>query len=282
MTKNGSKDNQENQDNNENNRNSQGQFAKGESGNPNPQWLNFGSGHKLVFNTDTDENNRNPQGQFAKGESGNPAGRPAGSRNKGTLFVEAMREGEGEAITRQIIESALAGNPFAQRIVMERMYPAPKERLINLPLPDIQTVEDARAALVLIFMAVGEGKITPGEGVKLAAIVASIKGTIPAQGKDDGLVIWEEFLALRRKIEAEEKALADAQISSETCGTSACISPVLTGATPGESTMSTPASNGEPVAIVHTAPYPAKLQSRFPRKDRARKKNGSARRGKKR
>src|SRR6267378_2403412 len=41
---------------------------------------------------------------FAPGQSGNPAGRPVGSRNKATLAIDALLDGEGEALTRKAIE----------------------------------------------------------------------------------------------------------------------------------------------------------------------------------
>jgi hypothetical protein len=47
-------------------------------------------------------------GTFQKGQSGNPSGRPAGSRNKATLALDALLDGEGEAITRKAIELAKA------------------------------------------------------------------------------------------------------------------------------------------------------------------------------
>jgi hypothetical protein len=44
-------------------------------------------------------------GHFPKGTSGNPQGRPLGARNKATLAIEALLEGEAEAITRKAIGS---------------------------------------------------------------------------------------------------------------------------------------------------------------------------------
>jgi hypothetical protein len=38
---------------------------------------------------------------FKPGHSGNPNGRPKGVRNKTTLAVEALLDGEAEAITRK-------------------------------------------------------------------------------------------------------------------------------------------------------------------------------------
>jgi hypothetical protein len=55
---------------------------------------------------------------FKPGQSGNPSGRPHGSRNKATLALEALLDGEGEAITRK----ALEGDTAALRLCLERIY----------------------------------------------------------------------------------------------------------------------------------------------------------------
>jgi hypothetical protein len=51
----------------------------------------------------------------------------------------------------------------------------------------------------------------------------------------------------------EMSAVADSPIPAETCGTSTCSSPVLTGTTPDESTPATRPHNGEPVGVVRRA-----------------------------
>ena len=50
------------------------------------------------------KNGRKTDGKFA---SGNP-GRPKGSRHKTTLAIQALLDGEGEALTRKAVEMALA------------------------------------------------------------------------------------------------------------------------------------------------------------------------------
>jgi hypothetical protein len=78
------------------------------------------------------EDKRTPGGQFSKGQSGNPPGRPAGSRNKATLAMYDLMDGESDAITRKLIEVALQGNSQALRLCLERAYPPRKERLIAI------------------------------------------------------------------------------------------------------------------------------------------------------
>ena len=57
---------------------------------------------------------------FQKGQSGNPAGKPKGARNKATLAVEALLDGEAEELTRKAIELAKAGDIPALRICLDR------------------------------------------------------------------------------------------------------------------------------------------------------------------
>jgi Family of unknown function (DUF5681) len=44
---------------------------------------------------------------FPKGQSGNPAGKPKGTRHKATRAMEALLDGEADAITRKAIEMAV-------------------------------------------------------------------------------------------------------------------------------------------------------------------------------
>jgi hypothetical protein len=51
-------------------------------------------GARMLEKTDTKQGAR-----LSKGQSGNPSGRPPGARNKTTLAVEALLDGEAEVLT---------------------------------------------------------------------------------------------------------------------------------------------------------------------------------------
>jgi hypothetical protein len=125
--------------------------------------------------------NRNPNGRWGSGTSGNPAGRPPGSRNKTTLMMQELLEGEGGSLVRKAMEMALGGSTHAMRLCLERLMPPQRERLIDLPLPDVKTVQDSSTALSKILSAVGEGRITPGEGETLARILEAQKRVIEVE-----------------------------------------------------------------------------------------------------
>ncbi|MBQ0820736.1 hypothetical protein KBI52_11015 [Microvirga sp. HBU67558] len=101
---------------------------------------------------------------------GNP-GRPKGSRNKTTLALEALLDGEAEAITRKAVEMALAGDSVALRMVMDRIMPPRKDRPVMFTLPKLETAGDAVKATAALAEAVANGDITPGEAGELAKLV---------------------------------------------------------------------------------------------------------------
>ena len=68
---------------------------------------------------------------------GNP-GRPKGARHKATQAIQALLDGEGEALTRKAIELALAGDATALRLCMDRILPALRERPVVVELPPLR------------------------------------------------------------------------------------------------------------------------------------------------
>lgn len=112
-------------------------------------------------------------GRFPKGISGNPQGRPKGVRNKATVAAQALLEGESEALTRRAVELALTGDVVALRLCLDRLLPPARERALPggaVVLPPLKA-ENLAAASAAIVRAVAAGRLTPGEGQALAALL---------------------------------------------------------------------------------------------------------------
>jgi hypothetical protein len=95
----------------------------------------------------------------------------AGSRNKATLAIEALLDGEAEQITRKAIEMALAGDGPALRLCMERIAPPRKDRPIAFSLPKLTSPADAVTAASALVSAVGSGELTPSEAGELQKLI---------------------------------------------------------------------------------------------------------------
>lgn len=114
---------------------------------------------------------RGPGRPFQPGQSGNPGGRPVGSRNATTLAVEALLDGEAEAITRRAINAALAGDMTAIKLVLDRVAPARKSRPIYIDLPDVSDAHGVAQAQATVVAAVASGQIAPDEATALSGLL---------------------------------------------------------------------------------------------------------------
>lgn len=113
---------------------------------------------------------------FKKGQSGNPAGKRPGTRHKATQAVQALLDGEAEALTRKAVDLALAGDTTALRLCLERLCPPAREKPISpaLPLPNKLTAEKLPQALEIIVKAVASGDLLPGEGQTLTGMLNAL------------------------------------------------------------------------------------------------------------
>jgi hypothetical protein len=101
---------------------------------------------------------------------GNP-GRKAGSKNRVTLVLEALLQGEASELVRKGLDLGKAGNipmlKFFLGIVL------PKDRMISIELPELNAASDAVDAMAVIVKAVATGQISPNEGAQVAALVTA-------------------------------------------------------------------------------------------------------------
>jgi hypothetical protein len=105
--------------------------------------------------------------RFEKGRSSDPSGRRPGSRNKATLDAAALLAGESGALTREAVELALASDPTARRLCIERLLPPCCERTVKFTLPPIGSVSDISAAMQAVTTALARDDITPGEAATI-------------------------------------------------------------------------------------------------------------------
>jgi len=106
---------------------------------------------------------RDAFGRFLPGQSGNPAGKAPGTRNRATGLRAVLRDGEHEAMARIVVERALGGDPVAARFLVDRLFPKPRGRTIELALPDLGADIDHGVIFDAALRAMVSGEITPDE-----------------------------------------------------------------------------------------------------------------------
>jgi hypothetical protein len=112
-------------------------------------------------------------------EQGN-SGRARGSRNRVTLAIEALLEGEHDALTRKAIEMALEGDTVALRLCLDRLAPPRKDAPVSITLPAVRSAEDTVAASSAVLDAVAAGEITPDEAGRVMALLTAHKAIVEA------------------------------------------------------------------------------------------------------
>jgi hypothetical protein len=110
---------------------------------------------------------------FEKGTSGNPNGRPRGSRNATTLALEALLDGQAQALTQKAIDLALTGDIPALRLCLDRILPPRKDRPVSFTLPPIKSAQDAAAVVSAVLTAVATGEITPTDAAEVGKLIDS-------------------------------------------------------------------------------------------------------------
>ena len=133
------------------------------------------------------KNGRNTAGKFTLGNSG----RPKGARNRKTLAIESLLEGQAEALTQTAISKALDGDSMALKLCMERIAPAPKDNPVSFPLPQMNNAVDASQAASSVLIAVSEGNLTPIEATRVMGLIDSYRRTLELTEIEQRLLVLE-------------------------------------------------------------------------------------------
>ena len=134
------------------------------------------------------ENGRNTDGTFGYGN----AGRPKGARNRKTVAIEALLEGQAEALTQVAIEKALEGDSVALRLCMDRIAPPPKDNPVCFALKAMQGALGASEAAASVLTAVSEGELTPIEAARVMGLIDSYRRTLELTDIEQRLRVLED------------------------------------------------------------------------------------------
>ena len=137
------------------------------------------------------KNGRNTAGKFTTGNSG----RPKGSRNKATIAIESLLQGQAEALTQTAVKQALEGDSVALRLCMERIAPAPKDQPVSFNLPKMSNALDASEAAGRVLEAVSEGELTPIEATRVMGLIDTYRRTLELTDIETRIAALETDLA---------------------------------------------------------------------------------------
>lgn len=135
--------------------------------------------------------------QFEKGHPGGP-GRPRGSRNKATLWLEQkMFEAKESAWT--VVDTKIKDDSLpASKVVLN--FFKPRGSVIELDLPEIKCAADIAAAHGFIWHRVGAGEITTAEAHELIGLLEAHRRALETGELEARLEAVEEKQAKAGKL----------------------------------------------------------------------------------
>ena len=121
----------------------------------------------------TSKNAAKPRGRPFQPGNKHGKGRPEGSRNKATLALEALINGEGEAIVQTILSDAKNGNSVYGKALLDRLVPPRKSIPTPINIPPVNNATDLEAALIKVVNDMATGEITPDEAQAITGVIAN-------------------------------------------------------------------------------------------------------------
>jgi hypothetical protein len=142
---------------------------------------------------------RDEKGRFLPGNTGGP-GRPQGEPCTTARVLRGQFSDKAEEVAQVVLDQALSGDLEAARIVLERIYPKPKDAAVQLEIPEAGTLTQKTEA---ILQAVADGQLTPSEGSTVAGIVTSHAKALEVEELKARMQSLERALNFRLKQERE-------------------------------------------------------------------------------
>jgi hypothetical protein len=131
--------------------------------------------------TTTETKPKKHRARYRPGTSGNPKGRPKGAKgqnDKHTAMASRLANRIGAKSFGKIVDvlvtAALEGDTHAATLLLQRLWPAPRTRLVSFPMPKIETAEDVKMVITGLLNGVSQGVLTADEAGTLAGIASKL------------------------------------------------------------------------------------------------------------
>jgi hypothetical protein len=138
---------------------------------------------------------RGGRGKFAAGTRPGP-GRPKGERARLAAALDTLAAADAEAVLAAVLEAAKSGDIAAAKLVLERLWPAPKGRALELPLPPVEDATGLVAAMAALVAAMADAQITPDEAKVIAGVLSEQRAAIETSDLAERLKTLEEAAPL--------------------------------------------------------------------------------------
>lgn len=143
-------------------------------------------------------NPRTGDGRFAKGNPGGP-GRPRGAVHSAASALDQLAAEASTELIKVGIELARAGNLEALKMMMARIWPQRRGRLLDIGAPDVREMPDMAAAATRIAHLVMQGSLTPQEGREVSALLETERRMIETWDHAKRIKALEEASAQKWK-----------------------------------------------------------------------------------
>ena len=138
--------------------------------------------------------------KFEKGHPGGP-GRPRGSRNVANVLLDQLAIDGAEKMVKKMIEIAADGDRVAARLVLNRIWSAPKGRSVQIDLPPIKSPADLVHAHAAVVASIAAEEITPQDGAALASVLETHRRAFELVAQEERVETLEaEVRVLRERL----------------------------------------------------------------------------------
>lgn len=111
------------------------------------------------------------------------------------MLAERMFDKDAEAIIKTVVEKAKAGEPWAAKLVIERIIPPARDRTTPFALPSIAGPADLPIAVQAVLDAAAKGELSLEDGEKIVGLLAGLRAAYESADLAARMVEMEARLA---------------------------------------------------------------------------------------